>query len=414
MHRALAALVAALSAVPAALGQSPPVTEAELFAAAGEDHPALAALREEVGAARAAALAAASLADPVLGVEREDPGGAAEQVDLTLAWQPPGPDRGLRRDAAEHGIAAAEARLRAERLAVHVGLHQVFADWALAQARADRLTEHARGLADLARRERARADRGESSGLEARRLELAASEARSRVALAEADLAAARGAVAAWIPALGDDARPELPALPPVPDALPERPPRVEALAEELAAARLSRRAASRIVGWPELTAGWQRQDFDAGSAEGPILGFSWPLPLLDRNRAERSLTTAREQAAEARYEAAVIRLDAERDGALAAYRRLEAGAGEAREATAGNAAMLAGALAAFEHGEASVTDLLETLRSALDAEGSALDVHAAALAAFRRLEEAAGIPLDAGGPLHAQTEIQPTHGGSP
>jgi cobalt-zinc-cadmium efflux system outer membrane protein len=216
------------------------------------------------------------------------------------------------------------------------------------------------------------------------------------------------------MPGLGDGALPELPAVPPAPRALRERHPRIEALAEDLSAARLSRRAAERIVGWPELTAGWQRQELDAGSVEGPILGFSWPLPLIDRNRAERGLSAAREQAAEARYEAASLRLDADRAGALAACRRLAAGARQAHEATEGNAAMLAGAVAAFEQGEASVTDLLETLRSALEAEISALEVHGAALAAFRRLEEAAGVPLHGGDRPTLETEIQPNIGDSP
>ena len=395
MHRALAAFVAAVVAVPTAAGQPTVVTEAEFLAAVDEDHPALAALRMDVGVARAEGLAASALADPELGAVREDPEGDGEQLDLTVAWRPPRPGRRLAVTAAEHRVAAAEARLESERLALHVALHEVYAAWAVAGERRDRLAGRAARIAELARREAARAERGEVSGLQARRLALAAAEAASRLALAEADAEAARATVRGWMPALPNNAIPKLPALVPRPAVLPAAHPRLIALEQDLAAARLSRRAAERVVLWPELVAGWQRQDFDAGSVEGPILGLSWPLPLLDRNRAERSLAASREVTAEARLQVADQRLEADRTGALAAYGRLEAAAREACEATADNASMDAAAVAAFEQGEASVTDLLETLRSAVDAESAALDLHSAALAAFRRLEDLAGRPLD-------------------
>jgi outer membrane protein TolC len=404
MHRAFAALVAAVLAVPAAAGQPTVVTEAEFLAAVGDDHPALAALRAGVGNARTEALAAAAIADPEVGAIREDPEGGAEQIDLTIAWQPPRPGRRLAVTAAEHGIAAAEARLESERLALHLVLHQVYAGWAIATERTDRLAGHAARIAELARREAVRAERGEVSGLEARRLALAADEAASRLALAEADAEAARATARGWMPALRDSAIPELPGLVPRPAALPAEHPRLIALEQDLAAARLSRRAAERIVRWPEVVAGWQRQELDDGSAEGPILGFSWPLPLLDRNRAERSLAATREETAEARLEAARRRLEADRAGALAAYGRLEVAARDAHRAAGGSSTMVAAAVAAFEQGEASVTDLLETLRSAVESESTVLDLHSAALAAFRRLEDLAGRPLDP----HHRTTLEP------
>ena len=396
MHRAFAAFVAVVLAVPAAGASQPAVvTEAEFLAAVGEGHPALAALRMNLGSARAEALAAAALADPEVGAVREDPDGDAEQIDLTVSWQPPQPGRRLAVAAAGHGIAAAEARLEAERLALHLVLHEAYAAWAIASERTDHLARNADRLAELARREGERAERGEVSGLEARRLALAADEAASRLALAEAEAAAALATVRGWVPELADGALSELPALVPPRAALPAQHPRLIALEQDLEAARLSSRAADRIVRWPELIAGWQRQELDAGSVEGPILGISWPLPLLDRNRAERSLAASREENAGARLEAARRRFEADRAGALAAYGRLEAAAREAHRAASGNPGMVAAAVAAFEQGEAGVTDLLETLRSAVDSEATALDLHTAALAAFRRLEELAGCPLD-------------------
>lgn len=79
MRTSLAALVAAVLAVSPATGQPTVVTEAEFLSAVGEDHPALGALREGVASARAEALAAATLADPELGVVREDPDGPASR-----------------------------------------------------------------------------------------------------------------------------------------------------------------------------------------------------------------------------------------------------------------------------------------------------------------------------------------------
>ncbi len=396
MHRAFAALTAALLAVPSAAGQTAVVvTEAEFLAAVGEDHPAVVALREAVGEARAEALAASVLADPGLGILREDPDGAAEQIDLTVAWQPPRPGRRLAMAAADRGVDAAEARLAADRLALRLALREVYAEWAIATARVELLADHAERLAELARRERLRAERGEASGLEARRLALAAGEAGSRVALAEAEAAAARAAARGWQPALGEDAVPELPRLPPPPAGLPAGHPRLTALEQDLAAAGLERQVAARVARWPELVAGWQRQELDAGAVEGPLLGLSWPLPLLDRNRAERSLAATREEAAAARLAAARAHLEADRAGRLAAYRRLAAATREAGATAAGNDSMIAAAIAGFEHGEAGLTDLLETLRSAAEAESTALDLHAAALTAHRRLEELAGSALD-------------------
>jgi outer membrane protein TolC len=52
---------------------------------------------------------------------------------------------------------------------------------------------------------------------------------------------------------------------------------------------------------------------------------------------------------------------------------------------------MLDGAEAAFRLGETSLTDLLETHRSAAEAELAVLELHQAALAAHRDLERLAG-----------------------
>ena len=64
-------------------------------------------------------------------------------------------------------------------------------------------------------------------------------------------------------------------------------------------------------------------------------------------------------------------------------------------EAMVANEKMLAGAVAAFGHGEADVTDLLATLRLAFESDMTGLDLHEAALAAHHELERVAGRILD-------------------
>src|SRR5687767_12016385 len=87
-----AATAALLLAGLAGAQNVPTVTEAEFLAPLDAGHPAVAAARQELGEAEAAATSARALANPELGVTREAPGDA-EQLDLTLSWRPPHPAR---------------------------------------------------------------------------------------------------------------------------------------------------------------------------------------------------------------------------------------------------------------------------------------------------------------------------------
>ncbi|MGD2114291.1 MAG: hypothetical protein PVG07_04505, partial [Acidobacteriota bacterium] len=102
------------------------VTEAELLDAVAGDHPALIALTGELGAARADLIEASTLPDPEVSVAREGPTGGVEQVDLTLSWQPPRPDRRrLAVETARAEVTAADARLEARRLDLRLHLRAV-------------------------------------------------------------------------------------------------------------------------------------------------------------------------------------------------------------------------------------------------------------------------------------------------
>ena len=71
------------------------------------------------------------------------------------------------------------------------------------------------------------------------------------------------------------------------------------------------------------------------------------------------------------------------------------------------NETMLAGAVAAFGHGESDVTDLLTMLSLAFNSDMTALDLHEAALTAYRDLERVTGHALE------TSLSIQPTSQGA-
>jgi outer membrane protein TolC len=216
---------------------------------------------------------------------------------------------------------------------------------------------------------------------------------RGQLARAEAERLEAFAAARAWKADLAPDAMPELPPLRES-SATVEPHPLLSALRSELEAATAERDLASRVFDMPSLSAGWQRQEAAGEVADGATLGLSWTVPLLDRRQAERARARARAEAASARLELAAREIRSSREGALLAHEGLSAAAAAAKAAAAESPAVVGAATAAFRAGETSVTDLLDALRSATEAELAALDLHAEALAAHRRLELLLGAPL--------------------
>ncbi len=396
MHRlAVAGLVPVLFTAIAG-AQSPPsvITEAEFLSVLDEAHPAVLARQRQVADAQAKIVAASTLANPQLGVVSEDPSGPVRQLDLLLSWELPRLSRGPEIHAAEHEVTVAEAQLLEDVLELRIAMRQVYSGWAVSTARSERLAAQASRVAELADRERSRAHKGETSGLEAHQLTLATSELRARLALAEALAVSFRAAARVWRPDIEGDAIPVLPPLPTPMESIGSHP-RIDAALAEQEAANLASKAAGRFVSLPELVGGWQRQEVGSETLEGPVLGLAWAMPVFARNQAQRSQADARKLAAEAELEMVRREVEAERAGALAAYRHLAKAAAEAAESMVANEKMLAGAVAAFGHGEADVTDLLATLRLAFESDMTALDLHEAGLAAHRELERVAGRALE-------------------
>jgi outer membrane protein TolC len=376
-------------AVAGATQEAPVLTEAEFLSVLDETHPAVRESAEAVASAEAGVLAARTFANPVLEAIREDPQGPIGQTDVLFAWQIPGADRRPEIMAREGEVEAARRRFTDQLLTHRLAMRDAYATWAVAAARRERLSAQAERVEALAEREAVRAERGEASGLEARRLGLAASTLRSRVALAGVAAERARAEAAAWHPGLSADARPVLPELPEAP-ALDGADTRVRAAEAALAAAELAQLATRPIVASPELTLGWRRQDLTPGAVDGPIFGVAWAVPLFDRRQAARRSSEAGLEAARARLELAERESAAARTAARSNFARLAAALAEARQELGATERMLDGAEAAFRQGEASLTDLLETHRSVTEAELAVLDLHEAALAAHRELERLA------------------------
>lgn len=397
MRRTSFVLLAVL--VPAALGaqEAPTLTEGELLAAVAADPSAAAALAAERDLAAAEALRASLLPNPGLEATVEQPGTDLRETTAGLTWTPPlDGRRALRREVAETGLAVAESRRDAARLALRLELREAYAGWALARERRDLLAAHLARVGELAGRARARASSGEIPGLAARRLTLEEAQARADLVRAEARLAAARAQVAGWYPGLPPLARPAGISLAPSLAAPPDLARRADLAARmhEVERAEALRRLSGRVAEAPALGLGWKRVEQGPAEDSGPVVSIGWTLPLFDRRQADRREAEARLSAARAGLELARRRAEAERAGALAAYERLLAESAEAERAAAQTDEVLAGATAAYGLGESTLTDLLDTLRATLAARLAALELREATLAAERDLEAAAGRPL--------------------
>jgi outer membrane protein TolC len=376
------------------------VTEEQFLSAFTGESPAVRALTEGLARAEAAQRRARTLANPRADFWREAPEANPRLVNWTVAWTPPLDGRyGLGKRAADAGVEAAQQRLSVEKAGLRRELRAAFAEWSLARERLEvvrRQLDVVHGLAEI---ERQRARAGEESGLSARRFTLAETEVRATAATAEAALVRAEARARAWRPDLSADTAPAptlLPEPPTVSDDVPS--PELKALALDVEQAVLEGKRAGRFVTFPTLQVGWQQLDDRGTSRTGPILAIGWTIPLFDRDQAARHESTRRQAIAQARLSLGRTRVAAEIEGSATAYRTLFAASREARGASEDADRVIAAATAAFRAGEASLTDLLDSLRAASGARIAEIDLRGQALEAHRELEAALGRPLMAGG----------------
>lgn len=375
------------------------VTEEQFLSGFNQESAAVRALTEGVARAQAARRRAGVLANPRADFWREAPAENPRVTNWTLSWTPPLDGRhGLGKEAAEAGLAAARERLAADQASLRRELRAAFAAWSLACERRQSLAQQWERVRGLAEAERQRARVGEGSGLAARRLTLAEAEVRATFGTGEAQCARAEAVARAWRPDLAPDVAPAR-ALPPEPPDTtdPSTTPELRALDFEAQQAVLEKRRARRFLSFPTLQVGWQRIADRGTARSGPILAAGWNIPLFDRDQAARVEAERREEVAAARAVLARARIAAEVEGGAAAYRALFAAWNDAGRASDEGDRVIEAATAAFRAGEASLTDLLDSLRAAVGARLSELDLRGQALEAHRELEAALGRPLTGG-----------------
>jgi outer membrane protein TolC len=369
-------------------GAQESVTESQFVEGVGADHAAARALGEELARAEALRRRAAAFANPRLEFSREQPDDSPRQDTWSLAWVPPVDGRrGLARGAAEAGVEAARERVALERARLRREVRRAYADWSLTGERRAFLSGQLALVEDLAGKAQQRARVGEESGLAARRLELAASEVQAQFVVARTQQIRAEATALGWRPDLAGR-RPTMPVLPPPPSIIdPASRPDLRALQHEARQAALEARLTRRFWTAPELQAGWQRLADRGSSVSGPVFGLAWTVPLFDRNQAGRIEAASREQIAQARLALASGRAERELKAAQEAYAVAAAAAEESVRGSADADRLIAAASASFRAGEATLTDLLDTLRSVREARLRSLDLLGAALEAHRELE---------------------------
>ena len=364
------------------------------------ESPWIRSLGEALGARRADLELSTALDEPEVTATQEDLASGDIETEASVSWQLPRPARrslDIERAAAE--LTAAESSFERSVLDLRLDLRRAYAEWAIATRRIEVLEIEANLLRELAQRSEERGQVGEVSGMEVRRLRLAEMEIRARAAVARSELATARAEVAAKRPDLVGaltSSRPLMPELPPAPTSEPPKPPAVAALEAELRASQLATELGGRVAKLPAITLGWKRVEPDGSgpSIEGPVVGLSWPIPLLSRGRAERLRAEARQDALEAQLDLIRSQIKAELGNAAASYGELRGAASDAAAALADADPTVRAASAAFRLGEGDLTTLLDAIRTATAARLAALELLSRALASQRRLERVRGLPF--------------------
>lgn len=307
--------------------------------------------------------------------------------------------RGLRKDAAQERIRAAEFKAGADRLAIETDakqrFHQLLHQYLLVEAIQD-WTARMGNLEEIVKK---RQEAGEVSGYDTLRLsrERASIDAALKRELArqarlwaemmallgeEADAASRFGSIS------GDLLPPAPPALTSLLGTLNDRPD-IAQLERELAALEMEQRASAR--GWvPELTlgAGQKRIDDDIGRDTGPMVMAGITLPLFNRGQAENQRYSAEADRAISRLQLKHRQAQGEVSGLWRELSGLRAAALESREGVDQDGARIIRiAESAYAGGELGVLELLDAYRSAYLAEIQTLELSAAARAAFIELD---------------------------
>jgi cobalt-zinc-cadmium efflux system outer membrane protein len=277
-------------------------------------------------------------------------------------------------------------------------MRSLFAAWYLAEEKEAVLEAHLDRTRRLADWLRARAEAGEAAGVEARRLDLEVEVFERELVTARAAASAERAAAAVWSELVSPTVRPQRPLLPMPPATVDVGGrPDLQAIAHRVAKAEAIQRLQRRSLEPPEISFGWKKLGEDGLSFDGPVYGIAWPLPVFDRNQGNREAATAEASVARSQLELETRLAEQRARAALAAYNDLYR-ISKPEEAGSEGLDVAIATFAAFEAGEASLTDVLDALRASVEVKLARLESFDQALAAERELEAAVGRPILPGG----------------
>ncbi len=397
-QRLILALLVGGFACTARAGESRGVAEAEgpltlraAVALALMHHPELAVFAQDIRIAEARRIQARLGINPAVHLRVEDAigsgdfrGGDRAETTLELAQiLELGGKRRKRTRAALHGRELAEWDYAAKRLEVATKTTQAFVALLGTQRRlllARETLTLAEKFAPLAKE---RVDAGRASPLEVSRANLARASARIAVEQEKGQLAVARKRLAAqWASthprfsdAVGDleDLHEELPPLPEAARQLQNNPRLARSETEE--AQRAAQLASERAKSWPDLTLNGGARRMEERGDTTAVLGFSVPLPLVNRNQGGIAEAQAAIEKTRGEQRLAEVQLNT----ALAiAYEELEDAGIQIREYRASVLPQIDESYRlsneGYEAGRFSYLEVLDARRSAAEARAQYLD----------------------------------------
>ncbi|MFL5264282.1 MAG: TolC family protein [Anaeromyxobacteraceae bacterium] len=344
-------------------------------------------LEGDVDVVRADAIRAGMWANPTISYTREQtsggsPAASEDFAQIAQAFDVSG-RRGLRSRAADHRVEAARLRGTSLRLQLETDVRTRFYDVVLAQQRAGASEEALRRIGPLVDLVARRAQAGDVSGYDRKRIDRERLSVQARLDAEAAQLSRSRERLAALLGAapsselrVSGDLLPAIPAEVDVPAVLRQRPD-LRTLGEESTAGDLERSAGRR--GWipdVQVAAGYKGTAAAGERADGFTLGLAVPLPLFDRLQDESLRGDGRARAARGRLALEEAAAAGDIRGLHAEAAQLARAARAFRdEATAASRDLLSTAEAAYRGGELGILELVDAYRGALDSELQALDL---------------------------------------
>lgn len=402
-HLALAcAAWGAVAAGPAWAEPAPAF--ADLLRQAGQTAPRLKEAQAGVREAQGLALQAQARPNPVVGLQAENFGGktpykGGDLAETTLSVAQAlelGGKRSARVSAANAEVTAAEARGRQAAADFAYELAITYATAEAAQARANLADQALKRAQDDLGVSRALVDAGREANLRLVTAQAAEASARADAEAARADAveALARLSALAGVPEPYTSLAGGLlsaPASPATADGVPptDMPALQVARAEREAAGKQVTVERRRAI--PDVTASVGVRRLNGDDATALVAGVSVPFPLFDQNRGNVAAASARASAADARFEEARLRAEADwrsaRIQADAAVSRVSAS--QQSEAAAEEAYRLA--RVGYESGKTPLIEVLNAQRALTEARRTTLDARVARVRAQATLARLAG-----------------------